>query len=1074
MKQGPGISGNSGIDPGHERQAGKRPPDSENPHLTNAPHRSVIPIAVFVCHGTWVPLGRDGCFFFWAEDATCLTHRRGRLARKSIPRHPFQARPEELARLASAAAQAAAEMTCTVRLPTRAGGWPLPSPDVATDQPGDAPAPGLAPWNITGLALAPADAVAWLAGRPANPEQHYDHFGSDLQLWSQAARLLLELLARERFLPTIAPQDDEARWQLLLTDANDHSRVQTLADALPPVCRAVVPPRQDPDTCVPPGADTLVTGFLHTGADALIRRWLNGPSLAPQASKSKPVPAAQQWLAALAAPTPEMQARRAGIASLRPILQSWSAPLRQTQTPGAQSFRTCLRLEPPPEETAEAVAPWTLRILLQAGDDPSLLVDAAQVWRERGSTLRYLNRRFDRPQEQLLADLGLAARLFPPLERALHTAHPDVCEITTAEAYLFLKEGALLLRDSGLGVLLPANWESGPGLGVRARVKSSRKAHSAAAGDLGLHALLEVDWEVVLGDQPLSTQELQRLAKLKVPLVRVRGQWVEVDPQRLAAALARLQQQDGSLTVGSALRLAAGGGEIAPGLPLLHVEGEGAAGELLQRLSGDAPFAQIPPPAGLHGQLRPYQQRGYSWLAFLCGRGIGACLADDMGLGKTVQVIALLLHERETGQCQGPTLLICPTSLVGNWQRELARFAPSLKVLVHHGTDRLRGPEFAAAAAGHQVVISTYALAGRDVEDLAATAWAGLVLDEAQNIKNAGTRQSQSLRALPAGYRLALTGTPVENRLAELWSILDFCNPGYLGSAAEFHTRFGAPIERYRDQDAAARLRRVVQPFILRRVKTDPSIIQDLPEKQELPVYVNLTPEQATLYAAVVEDMLAQIAESEGIRRRGLVLAALAKLKQICNHPAQFLGDGSPLPDRSGKLSRLAEMLEEVLAEGDRALIFTQFAEMGTLLQRHLTETFGREVLFLHGGVSGAMRTKMVERFQDSPNGPPLFILSLKAGGVGLNLTRANHVFHFDRWWNPAVENQATDRAFRIGQQKHVLVHKFISAGTVEEKIAAIIAGKQQLAEQVVGTGEGWLTELSNDQLKALLTLDQE
>jgi SNF2 family DNA or RNA helicase len=423
---------------------------------------------------------------------------------------------------------------------------------------------------------------------------------------------------------------------------------------------------------------------------------------------------------------------------------------------------------------------------------------------------------------------------------------------------------------------------------------------------------------------------------------------------------------------------------------------------------------------------------------------------------------------------RNPVLLICPTSVVGNWQREATKFAPGLRVLVHHGAGRLAGEAFEQAAAGHDLVISSYSLTHRDEAALSAVPWAGVVLDEAQNIKNPEAKQAQAIKRLATGYRIALTGTPVENRLSELWSIMDFLNPGLLGNRTAFRDRYGIPIERYNDPDAAAHLRALVAPFILRRLKTDPTIIQDLPEKQEMKVYCPLTREQATLYEAVVRAALARIEKAEDpMARRGQVLGLLVKLKQICNHPAQFLSDRSALPGRSGKLQRLEEMLDEALAEGDRALIFTQFAEMGGLLQTYLAEQLGVEVLFLHGGTPQKQRQPMVERFQ-AEGGPPLFILSLKAGGVGLNLTAANHVFHFDRWWNPAVENQATDRAFRIGQRRNVQVHKFLCNGTVEDKIDALIESKQALAASVIGTGETWLTELSTADLRDLVALDRD
>ena len=437
-------------------------------------------------------------------------------------------------------------------------------------------------------------------------------------------------------------------------------------------------------------------------------------------------------------------------------------------------------------------------------------------------------------------------------------------------------------------------------------------------------------------------------------------------------------------------------------------------------------------------------------------------------------MIALLLHERESEQKPGPTLLVVPMSLVGNWARELERFAPSLKVMVHHGLDRLTGDAFQTEAASCDVVISTYGLSHRDRDHLAEVQWYRIALDEAQNIKNPAAKQAVALRSLPSVSRVALTGTPVENRLSDLWSIMDFLNPGYLGSAGEFRRRFAVPIERYRDEDRADRLRNLIRPFVLRRLKDDPKVAADLPEKMEMTVYCNLTHEQAALYEATVGEMLTQIESSGGIQRRGLVLAALVKLKQICNHPAQFLRETSATTQRSGKFDRLTEMLEEVIAEEHRALVFTQFRKMGDLLSAHLINTFGPTVIFMHGGIPQRKRQEMIDRFQAEGDDARIFVLSLKTGGVGLNLTAANHVFHYDRWWNPAVEDQATDRAHRIGQYKTVQVHKFVCVGTLEERIEAMSEEKRKLARNIIGSGDEWITEMSTDALRDFFTLSRE
>jgi SNF2 family DNA or RNA helicase/intein/homing endonuclease len=448
-------------------------------------------------------------------------------------------------------------------------------------------------------------------------------------------------------------------------------------------------------------------------------------------------------------------------------------------------------------------------------------------------------------------------------------------------------------------------------------------------------------------------------------------------------------------------------------------------------------------------------------------------VAAGMFCHNTAQTLALFEHGRTSGRSAGPTLLVGPMSLVGNWQREAARFTPKLRVYVHHGVGRHRGEELERAVRDADLVLTTYGTAARDREALSAIAWDRVVCDEAQALKNSGTRQAQAVRSIPARGRIALTGTPVENHLTELWSIMEFANPGLLGPRQAFRERFATPIEAYGDEAAAATLGRATGPFILRRLKTDKSIINDLPEKQEIKVWCNLTAEQASLYQATVDDMLERIAGSEGMERRGLVLATMAKLKQVCNHPAHLLKDGSRLPGRSGKLERLEEICAEVVEHGEKVLVFTQYSEFGAMLQPHLEARLDRPVLWLHGGTSKRRRDELIRRFQGDAE-PSVFLLSLKAAGTGLNLTAANHVVHVDRWWNPAVEDQATDRAFRIGQTKNVQVRKFICVGTMEERVDELIERKKALAQRIVGTGEGWLTELSVAELRDVVRLGSE
>ncbi|MDQ4075585.1 MAG: DEAD/DEAH box helicase, partial [Chloroflexota bacterium] len=835
--------------------------------------------------------------------------------------------------------------------------------------------------------------------------------------------------------------------------------ITALAQSLPPVCRAAVP---DPSAAPTPRA--LLNDFLTASVDATVREI----SFKPRLSGTTP---GGKWLQALLGPDPIVKLKGPEADEL---YKSWQAWARQTQVAGDDVFRVTFRLEPP-EHGSDL---WNLEFLLQATDDPSLIVPATLVWREQGPIFTYLHRRFEQPQERLLAALGYAARVFPPIDASLRRTAPERAHLSPMEAFTFLKEAAPLLEQSGFGVLVPAWWS---GRGARVQVRAQARPTSpqpSGQSRLSLDTLVNFNWELTLAGQPIDRTEFERLVALKSPLVRIRGQWVVLDPDQMQRALAFFEQRDGELDLAETLRLALGGdGQVTPqGIAVEGVEAEGWLHDLLHGLNDLQHLQLLPTPTGLRGALRSYQVRGYSWMAFLRRYGLGACLADDMGLGKTPTTISLLLHERERLGVTAPALVVCPTSVIGNWARELQRFAPSLRVLAHRGPDRQQGVAFEAAAAEHDVILTSYPLLARDRETLVGVRWGTVVLDEAQNIKNPGAKQAQAARAINATSRVALTGTPVENRLSELWSIMAFLNPGYLGSEAAFRREFARPIERTGDPQARERLRQLTAPFVLRRLKTDPTIISDLPEKLEMKVYCSLTPEQATLYQAVVQEELEQIeeAETEGsaIQRRGRVLALLMKLKQVCNHPAQFLKDGSMLDGRSGKLARLKEMLEEVYAEDDRALIFTQFAEMGSMLQRHLQQTLYDDVLFLHGGTPAKERDTMVRRFQ-AQNGPHVFILSLKAGGTGLNLTTANHVFHYDRWWNPAVENQATDRAFRIGQTRNVQVHKFICGGTLEEHIDELIESKRALAASVLDTSEDWLTELSTTQLRELVALRQ-
>jgi len=1054
-----------------------------------------------ILHGSWIP---EGYLFIWGE-----AWRRVPVVEFSEPivsLHPFAMSPVELAEFLTTLPISGAPET----LPEQSHLAVLPSfvtdttaiPQYSTASEVEAGEPEesqallyLHPWRVEGFRLAPLEAVTFLRSLPLafTPETFV---GGGLRFWSHVARWSLDLLARSKFLPGIKRREDGstlAHWQPLLDSATDYSRLERFAKQMPSACWAypvdvVEDEGQDinPDALSLPRLPSvsprpLIQGFLTGVIDAQVRAVMGKhPQAVVQALRREKAIALDTWLEALGSESAVVQAEPTVLERLEAAATTWTAPL-QNYAAGHGAFRTCFYLHPPMEGRSD----WNLEYFLQAVDDPDLLVGAATVWQNPVARLAYLDRTIDHPQETLLAGLGLASRLYPLLEPSLQEQRPQSCRLTALQVYEFIKATAWRLQDSGFGVVLPAGlvnqdgWASRLGLKIRAETPTLSKSQR-----LGLQSLLSFKWELSIGGQNISKAEFDRLVALNSPLVEINGEWVELRPQDIRAAQAffTARKDQMSLSLEDALRISTGDTQLIEKLPVVSFEASGALEELISSLTtGNQNIEAVTAPASFRGELRPYQGRGVGWLAFLERWGLGACLADDMGLGKTIQFIAFLLHLQEQNALEHPTLLVCPTSVLGNWEREVKKFGPTLRVMLHHGDKRAKGKAFAKAVKDKDLVITSYALVYRDSEELQGIAWQGVVLDEAQNIKNPEAKQSQMVRQLQAQFRIALTGTPVENRLSELWSILDFLNPGYLGPRNFFHRRFAVPIERYGDTASLQTLRSLVQPFILRRLKTDRTIIQDLPEKQEMTVFCGLSPEQAALYQKTVDQSLVEIESAEGLQRHGMILALLVKLKQICNHPALLKSESAKkksdsdlaFRNQSGKLQRLEEMLDEALAEGDRALLFTQFAEWGKLLKAHLERQFGKEVLFLYGSTSQKQREAMVDRFQHDPQAPRLFILSLKAGGVGLNLTRANHVFHFDRWWNPAVENQATDRVFRIGQTRNVQVHKFVCTGTLEEKIHDLIESKKALAEQVVGAGENWLTELDTNQLRNLLLLDR-
>jgi hypothetical protein len=976
-----------------------------------------------------------------------------------------------------------------VWLPTK-GALPVPSSPLIAEQPDSRSKVMLSPWMITAYCPRKQEVIellcACMGRRTMAPGVVA---GADLAYWSMAVRFAGSLVARQRYLPGIGPEGKayRARWEPVLT-GRDAEAAANLARGMPHSARALSGPAETSPPQVP--ALAALKQFVSTWVDYLVRSeaWQERHAQVRHSKRRGFDSVHDAWFHALTSLDGVMEGDAAEIARLEEQVRQWRFPIELSS---ASPFKLCFRLEEPDGDTdgteKQDEAPdstWYVRYLLQPYDDPSLLIEAEEVWnagkRKASALSRYLSSYNKKgtgspnAYEHMLSGLGQAAGICPHIGSSLEGARPAGFTLNTTEAYAFLTETAMALEGAGFGVMLPAWWTrrgTKARIAIRASVKSPKMQ---GGGGLSMESLIRFDWELALGGTKLTLQELRALSRLKVPLVRVRGQWVEMSASEIQAALDFWKNKGtGEGTLKELVRMALGAGEMPGGFEFSGVRATGRIGELLRQLEGRASFEELPQPDGFSGTLRPYQVRGYSWLSLLRQWGLGACLADDMGLGKTVQTLALI--ERDWREdAQRPVLLVCPTSVVNNWQKEAARFTPDLPLAVHHGVERRKGAVFKKEARNKAIMVSSYGTLLRDIAFIREVPWAGVVLDEAQNIKNPETKQSQAVRSLNADYRIALTGTPVENHVGDLWAIMEFLNPGFLGTQAGFKKRFFIPIQAQRDRNAADRLKKITGPFILRRLKTDKAIISDLPEKVEMKVFCPLTREQASLYAAVLKDLEQNLHSAEGIQRKGMILATLSKLKQVCNHPAQFLGDNSRIPDRSGKLARLEEMLEEVMELRESALIFTQFAEMGAMLQRHVQDLFGMEVYFLHGGAPRRRRDRMVERFQRDDQRGRIFILSLKAGGTGLNLERANHVFHFDRWWNPAVENQATDRAFRIGQTRNVMVHKFICAGTMEERIDEMIERKKEVAETVVGTGEGWLTELSNEELREVFSLRKE
>jgi len=1041
-----------------------------------------------IIHGTWIPQEtsefiQEGGFYVWVEtDVPSEKKRR----RPDDIAHPRQLAGEELATFLTKTAGVYVTFPDTLHrtfviwqflLPSNEDG-PLPSVELLRHTGADAPEEFVfRPWQVCCHQV--PDVIETLNDIHFAALHHPEEYqlGADLLFWYQYTQAFRQIVARDQYIPALKYRElppvsgkkgkrvDQFQlypaWEMLSEQYDMAIRDYTAAMPL---------------ACVS-GAETADAPAGFYDREALLRHF------------------SECLLCAIVVGTPFTGAFDKQIAGTmlydgvypyRPSVRGQSPDEMLTEyrhwlawrekligAHATAEFTLCFRLE---EASSETIDDWRVHFLVAPKSDPSRKVSLAEYWsygpKARAEFLRAMGGDFEK---HLLLALGYAARIYPKVWTGLETDRPVGFALNLDEAFAFLKEDAWVLEDASYTVIVPSWWTPQGRRRAKIRLKTAARTGAkgvAAAGNgrLSLDTIIDYEYQLSIGGEVVTEAEWRRLIEAKTPLVRFRGEWIELDRDKMRQMLEFWQTRalaETDLTPLDLMRIAA---EETDAVEWDH---DATVQEMMARLHDKSMFAPVPDSPNLHGTLREYQRRGVAWLQYLESVGINPCLADDMGLGKTIQVIARIVNERDAATAEGPTLLIAPTSVLSNWRREIERFAPHLRALVHQGSGRAKQEAaFREACHAHDVVITSFAMARLDEKLLRGVAWHRVVVDEAQNIKNPQAAQTRAILKLPARHRMALTGTPVENRLLDLWSIFNFLNPGYLGKEAQFRKSFEAPIQKGNDRDRAATLKKLVEPFILRRVKTDRSIISDLPDKVEQKLFCNLTREQASLYEAVVKDVAEQLEEKTGMERRGLMLATLMRLKQICNHPAHFLQDGSAFTsERSHKLSRLAEMIEEVVESGESVLVFSQFTEIGEALERYVRQTLHTNTYYLHGGTSAKRREQMIAEFQDPETEPSVFLLSLRAGGVGITLTKANHVFHFDRWWNPAVEDQATDRAFRIGQRKNVFVHKFVAIGTVEERIDEMIEEKKGLAAAIVGADESWLTELDNDAFKELIAL---
>ena len=934
------------------------------------------------------------------------------------------------------------------------------------------------------------------------------HFSNSVKTWSLLTKFVFELLNRGQFIPTLEPHQNEefyGKWNLLLKSQNDKDRFQTIlrrsswsAFCIPVNFIQINSSYKTNGLWHP---SYLFSFFIDTIGDYLIRSTLNKVKFqtfkefySQEISKEKSPEFKPVWdykfLKSLIMRDSNFKIQSFHETILPILIKNWTHAARGFTLKHGFVFN--LELKYP--KTPKSNWPLVFYISFQDGaqniplheileENSQKKLEKLEIFENKGEIL-----------EIILNAFGTAFKIFPPIKRALVDNIQDEISLTSSEVLDFLKYPKDLLIQSGFNIILPEvfrrNGKQRLSAKLIIRSKSSSKTKEGNFQNLpsvfDVHSMLDFNWEATIEGKKISDEEFKSLINSEDPLINVDGKWILVDQQSITdfkqPKITDFENYMDVLKVGllGKIQLQENGTEY-------DVVIEGDFNDIISKLQSIDSFEEIPCPSSFKGTLRNYQQEALTWMGNMTKFNFGLCLADDMGLGKTIQVIAFLCHlKKQYPEKPGSIIIVCPTSILFNWHREIKKFAPNLEIMLHYGPSRIKdASDIPEILKPHKIILTSYGTLRNDIDLLESVEFSGIIIDESQNIKNYASQQTKAINKLKGQFKICLSGTPIENRLLELWSLFNFLNVGLLGKRKEFQNNFVLPIERFQNQDVIDKLRLIIAPFILRRVKSDKTVIKDLPEKNEMKIIIDLTETQVKLYKELVENTLKEInnLSSDKRKKRGIILGLLVKLKQICNHPSQYLkldmetleleNNLQKFISQSQKLERLIEMTDEVLSNGEKVLIFTQFTQMGDILKKVLEQNYNFEILYFHGGVPETKRREIVDQFQSKiMDSPPILILSLKAGGTGLNLTQGTTVIHIDRWWNPAVEDQATDRAYRIGQKSIVNVYKFITKGTIEEKIDSLLEEKRELADKIVAsTGESWISDLDDDKLRNLLNL---